>query len=164
MSVNGPLQRTMLGGGTDRTFERLYRRHVGDVHRYASTVLTNAADAEDVAQTVFLNAYRAYSAGDRPDQPLNWLITITHNVCRQRFRDGARRPREVVLDEDLATALPEDGEEHYRREDIVRALEQLSLNQRAALVLRELEGRSYREIASILKLSTSAIETLIFRA
>ena len=154
----------MLAGGADRAFERLYRRHVGDVHRYASTVLTNAADAEDVTQTVFLNAYRAYSAGERPDQALNWLITITHNVCRQRFRDGARRPREVVLDEDLSIAPLEDGEERYRQEDIVRALEQLSLNQRAALVLRELEGRSYGEIASILKLSTSAIETLIFRA
>ncbi len=154
----------MLAGGADRRFERLYRRHVGDVYRYASTVLTNAADAEDVTQTVFLNAYRAYSGGERPDQPLNWLITITHNVCRQRFRDGARRPREVALDEDLTTAPLQDGEERYRREDIVRALDQLSLNQRAALVLRELEGRSYGEIASILKLSTSAIETLIFRA
>ena len=154
----------MLAGGANRAFERLYRRHVGDVHRYASTVLSNAADAEDVTQTVFLNAYRAYSAGERPDQALNWLITITHNVCRQRFRDGARRPREVVLDEDLSIAPLEDGDERYRQEDIVRALEQLSLNQRAALVLRELEGRSYGEIASILKLSTSAIETLIFRA
>ena len=148
----------------DRAFERLYRRHVTDVHRYASAVLGNPADAEDVAQTVFMNAYRAFCAGERPEQPLNWLITITHNVCRQRFRDVARRPREVMLDAELASDPLGQGETKYRSEDIARALTQLSLNQRAALALRELEGRSYGDIASILGMSTSAVETLLFRA
>ena len=81
----------------DRVFERLYRRHVDDVYRYALAVLGNRADAEDVTQTAFLNAYRAFQSGQQPEQPLNWLIAITHNVCRQRFRDAARQPREVVL-------------------------------------------------------------------
>jgi RNA polymerase sigma-70 factor (ECF subfamily) len=154
----------MAAPSADRSFERLYRKHVADVYRYASAVLSNSVDAEDVAQTVFLNAYRAYQGGDRPEQPLNWLIAITHNVCRQRFRDGARRPREVVLEDEHVASPFEEREQRYRREDIVRALSQLSLNQRAALALRELEGRSYGEIASILGMTTSAVETLIFRA
>jgi len=148
---------------TDRAFERLYRRHVGDVYRYALAVMRNPADAEDVTQTTFLNAYRAFvEKGNRPEKPQNWLIAIAHNVCRQRFRQSARRPSEVAFDGDIADTLVD--EEQPSGEDIRRALGHLAFNQRAALVMRELEGRSYAEIADILDLSTSAVETLIFRA
>src|SRR5262245_36485951 len=148
---------------SDRTFERMYKRHVGDVYRYALAVLRNPADAEDVTQTTFLNAYRAFvEKGDRPEKPQNWLIAIAHNVCRQRFRQSARRPAEVSFDDDLADAIVDV--DTPSGDDIRRALSQLAFNQRAALVMRELEGRSYAEIADILKLSVSAVETLIFRA
>jgi RNA polymerase sigma-70 factor (ECF subfamily) len=147
----------------DRAFERIYRRHVGDVYRYALAVMRNTADAEDVTQTTFLNAYRAYvEKGSRPEKPQNWLIAIAHNVCRQRFRQSARRPAEVSFEDDIADAIPDD--EAPSGEDIRRALSHVAFNQRAALVMRELEGRSYAEIAEILGLSTSAVETLIFRA
>src|SRR5215510_3115601 len=148
---------------SDRAFERLYQRHVGDVYRYALAVMRNPADAEDVTQTTFLNAYRSYvEKGNRPDKPQNWLIAIAHNVCRQRFRQSARRPSEVAFEDDIADTLVDD--ESPSGEDIRRALGHLAFNQRAALVMRELEGRSYAEIAEILELSTSAVETLIFRA
>jgi Sigma-70, region 4 len=79
---------------------------------------------------------------------------------------GPRRLREVVLDPRLAVEPVEDGEdgEGFRREDVLRALSQPSLNQRAALAMRELDGRSYREIASILGTTKTAVETLLFRA
>jgi RNA polymerase sigma factor (sigma-70 family) len=149
--------------GTDRSFERLYRKHAGDVYRYALVVLRNEADAEDVTQTTFLNAYRAFEQGERPRAPQNWLIAIAHNVCRQRFRQSQRRPNEVAFEEELAEATVVD-DEALSAEDIRRALGHLAFNQRAALVMRELEGRSYQEIAEILDLSVSAVETLIFRA
>src|SRR5947199_1432947 len=148
---------------SDRAFERMYRRHVGDVYRYALAVMRNPADAEDVTQTTFMNAYRAYAEkGDRPEKPQNWLIAIAHNVCRQRFRQSARRPSEVSFEDDIADTVVDD--ETPTGEDIRRALGHLAFNQRAALVMRELEGRSYAEIAGILEISTSAVETLIFRA
>ena len=147
----------------DRSFERLYQRYVGDVYRYALAVMRNQPDAEDVTQTTFLNAYRAFQRGDRPEKPQNWLIAIAHNVCRQRFRQSARRPAEVSLEVDVADQLVKD-EDAPTGEDIRRALGHLAFNQRAALVMRELEGRSYAEIAEILGVSTSAVETLIFRA
>src|SRR4051794_13915889 len=148
---------------SDRAFERMYRRHVGDVYRYALAVMRNPADAEDVTQTTFLNAYRAFAEkGDRPEKPQNWLIAIAHNVCRQRFRQSARRPSEVAFEDDIADTIVD--EETVSGEDIRRALSHLAFNQRAALVMRELEGRSYAEIAEILEVSTSAVETLIFRA
>jgi RNA polymerase sigma-70 factor (ECF subfamily) len=148
---------------TDRAFERLYRRHVADVYRYSLAVLRNPADAEDVTQTTFLNAYRAFKRGERPDAANNWLIKIAHNVCRQRFRTSARRPQEVALDGDVTGPIAEE-QEGPSAQDIRRGLGQLAFNQRAALVARELEGRSYAEIGEILGLSVAAVETLIFRA
>jgi RNA polymerase sigma factor (sigma-70 family) len=147
----------------DRSFERLYRRHVGDVYRYALAVMRNQPDAEDVTQTTFLNAYRAFQRGERPEKAQNWLIAIAHNVCRQRFRQTSRRPTEVSFEDDVADRLV-DNDDVPTGEDIRRALGHLAFNQRAALVMRELEGRSYAEIAEILDLSTGAVETLIFRA
>src|ERR671933_558052 len=148
---------------SDRAFERMYKRHVGDVYRYALAVMRNPADAEDVTQTTFLNAYRSYvEKGNRPEKPQNWLIAIAHNVCRQRFRQSARRPSEVAFEDDIADTLVD--EETPTVEDIRRALGHLAFNQRAALVMRELEGRSYAEIAEVLDISVSAVETLIFRA
>ncbi|MGN6169601.1 MAG: sigma-70 family RNA polymerase sigma factor [Solirubrobacteraceae bacterium] len=146
----------------DRSIERLYKKHAGDVYRYALVVLRNQADAEDVTQTTFMNAHRAMERGEQPRNPQNWLIAIAHNVCRQRFRQSQRRPAEVELNEELAEAVVE--EDAISAEDIRRALGHLAFNQRAALVMRELEGRSYQEIAEILGLSVSAVETLIFRA
>src|ERR671926_1909802 len=104
----------------DRGFERLYRRHVADVYRYALGVLRNPADAEDVTQTTFLNALRAYDRGERPSSPQNWLIAIAHNVCRQRFRQSQRRPSEVAYEEELAESVVE--EDAISAEDIRRAL------------------------------------------
>jgi RNA polymerase sigma factor (sigma-70 family) len=147
----------------DRAFERLYRKHVHAVYRYALAVLHNEADAEDVTQTTFMSAYRAFQRGERPERAHNWLIKIAHNVCRQRFRDASRRPQEVEFDESRAVAAPTDSDIPSASE-IRRALGFLGFNQRAALVMRELEGRSYAEIAQILDLSMGAVETLLFRA
>ena len=148
----------------ERAFEKLYQRHVADVYRYALAVLRNEADAEDVTQTTFLNAFRALERGEHPRSPHNWLIRITHNVCRQRFRQESRRPREVEFDETLAESPFHDRPEGPSPEDIRRALGHLAFNQRSALVMRELEGRSYAEIAEILGVTVAAVETLIFRA
>src|SRR5215213_3549249 len=146
----------------EAAFERLYERHVEGVYRYSLGMLGDAADAEDVTQTTFLNAYRAYKNGTRPDKPQSWLIAIAHNVCRQRFRQAQRRPREVEYDDALGPA-PEESE-GPTLDDLRRALGELPENQRAALVMRELEGRSYKEIAALLGTSVSALETLLFRA
>src|SRR6266516_334334 len=150
--------------GAEKQFERLYKRYAADVYRYAMAVMRNAQDAEDVTQTTFMNAYRAMQAGERPDMPKNWLIAIAHNVCRQRFRQAQRRPQESPLFEDAAEVAVPEQDEGYSAEDIHRALGQLAFNQRSALVMRELEGRSYAEISEMMGLSVSAVETVIFRA
>ena len=147
----------------ESAFERLYERHVEGVYRYSLAMLGDAADAEDVTQTTFLNAYRAFKKGTRPEKPSSWLIAIAHNVCRQRFRQAQRRPREVAFDEGIgeAESLEPAGP---TADELRRALSELPPNQRAALVMRELEGSSYAEIAGVLGVSVSALEALLFRA
>ncbi len=147
----------------DLAFERLYRRHVKDVYRYSLALLRDPADAEDVTQTTFMNAYRAIKRGEQPRKPQNWLIKIAHNAARTRYARSARRVKEVPLEEHLDTIPMPDDEQPDLRE-VLDALGRLPLNQRAALVMRELEGRSYAEIADTIGVSVPAVETLIFRA
>ena len=138
--------------------DRLYRKHADEVLRYAMLVLRSQPDAEDVLQATFMRALRAISRGERVQKPRNWLIKIAHNECRRALSVRSRRA-EVELD-DVASESVETG----RAEELRRALGQLAPKQREALVLRELEGRSYAEIATTLEISGSAVETLIFRA
>jgi len=147
----------------DAAFERMYRRYVQDVYRYALALLRNPADAEDVTQTTFMNAYRAMQRGEQPRKPQNWLIKIAHNAARTRYARSSRRVKEVPL-EDHVDTLPMPDEEKPDLREVLDALGRLPLNQRAALVMRELEGRSYAEIAETIGVSVPAVETLIFRA
>ena len=86
----------------DQAFEALYRRYVKDVYHYALALLRNPADAEDVTQTTFMNAYRAYCRGDHIERPQNWLIKITHNVARV----AAVEPLECLVDREIVRAPP----------------------------------------------------------
>ena len=140
----------------------LYRAHADDVYRYALAVLGNPADAEDVTQTTFLNAYRSLESGVRPRKPSCWLLTIASNVMKQRFRAERARPASAPLDERLAGAQTDDAGPTIG--ELLVALGKIPPLQRQAIVLREFEGRSYSEIAEILDVSTSALETLLFRA
>jgi RNA polymerase sigma factor (sigma-70 family) len=146
----------------DQAFESLYRRYVKDVYHYALALLRNPADAEDVTQTTFLNAYRAYQRGIEIEKPQNWLIKIAHNVARTRYARASRRVKEVPL-EDHVEGLAASESDVPDLHEVMKALGRLPFNQRAALVMRELEGRSYAEISDTIGVSVSAVETLIFR-
>ena len=143
--------------GAESELDRLYRRHADEVLRYAQLVLRSRPDAEDVVQTTFVRAFRALERGEQVQKPRHWLIKIAHNECR-RFL--ASRKFEAELPETLSAETHEPG----RAEELSRALQVLAPAQRQALVMRELEGRSYAEIADLLEVSVSAVETLIFRA
>ena len=106
---------------------------------------------------------RLRQKGSRPEKPQNWLIAIAPQrlpaaVPPVLRRAGRGRPSRTTSPTRSATTPLPTGD------DIRRALGHLAFNQRAALVMRELEGRSYAEIAEVLEVSTSAVETLIFRA
>lgn len=136
----------------ERVFTRAYKRHVADVYRYALAVLSDPAGAEEVTRATFRDAYRAFRAGARSPE-LNSLLAVAHEVCR--VRGGYER---------LAEADFARGEERLTAADVRRALGRLPFDQRAVLVMREVERRKCREIAEILSISIRAVEALIFRS
>lgn len=146
--------RPQLARRRERAYERIYRRHVGDVYRYALAVLSDPMDAEEVTKTTFLNARLGFREGKSTRLQLNALLAIAHGVCRIR---GSYQELE---DADL---LGEE-EEETRARDVRRALGTLPFDQRTVLVMRELEGRSYGEIAESLAVSVAVVEAYIFQA
>lgn len=158
-------ERRLLGivrNRAEQEFEKMYRRYAEEVFRYALLVLRSRPDAEDVTQATFVRAYRALQKGERVRKPHNWLIKIAHNECRRHLKSTSRRGIEVELDPALVPAPETDDAPSV--DEIREAMSSLSFNQRAALVMRELEDRSYAEIADVLDVSVSAVETLLFRA
>ena len=146
-----------------RELDELYRGHAAEVYRYVYAVLGNRSDAEDITQTTFVNALRAFERGERPRKPSNWLMTIAHNLIRQRFRQQQSRPREVQLKGDLVTPRIRRGWARRWKTWFVPFSESRRHNARHSS-FRELEGRSSKEIAAILGVSLTALQALLFRA
>jgi RNA polymerase sigma factor (sigma-70 family) len=146
----------------DVDFDDLYRDYAPSVYRYTYAVLGNHADAEDVTQQTFMNAYRAYAQGTKPRKTENWLIRIAHNEARRHFQRNQRKADELQFTEEVAQPHSEHSDPSLA--EVLRALQSLPATQRAALVMREFEGRPYAEIAQIMGMSQSALEGHIFRA
>jgi RNA polymerase sigma-70 factor (ECF subfamily) len=145
----------------------LFETHSRQIFAFCFSRLGSREEAEDAVQSTFLNAHRALQRGVSPDSELAWLLKIAHNVCLTRRRSTRRRGRvEAAHDlESMQDYLPapqrESPDELIQLSD---ALDGLPETQRRAIVLREWRGLSYVEIARELKLTQSAVETLIFRA
>lgn len=144
----------------------LYERHANQIFRYCQHQLGSREEAEDAVQSTFLNAFRGLKRGVVPEAESAWLFKIAENVCLSRRRSAWRRgriesPADFELVEELTPAPSQRGDELIGLQDV---LEQMPENQRRAILLREWQGLSYREIADELELSQSAVETLIFRA
>ncbi len=154
---------TPLLQNPDVEFERLYEKYARIVYRYALALMRNPADAEDITQTTFLNAYRAMKGGERPLKPRHWLLKIAHNACRMRWVRNSRRPQEVAARGNGRAARRARAGPAERPRRAQRAGE-APFNQRSAIVMRELEGRSYEEIAETLDVTVPAVEALLVRA
>jgi RNA polymerase sigma-70 factor (ECF subfamily) len=146
--------------------ERLYTEHAGLVISICRAFLRDPVEAEDATQQTFLSAQRALLNGSEPREPVAWLAAIARNECLGRVRARMRDPLPTE-DGELPGAAPDAHAAASRREDVERlraALAGLPAQQREAILLRELRGLSYDEVAASLAVSTSAVESLIFRA
>ena len=144
----------------------LYERYYDRVFGYCLYQLGSREEAEDVAQTTFMWAFRGLRRGVVPRAEASWLFTIAQNACRARHRSrGRKRAREVLSDPvqlaDMSPAHAADTDDLMGLED---ALARMPDQQRRAILLREWRGLSYKEIAAEMELSNAAVETLIFRA
>jgi RNA polymerase sigma factor (sigma-70 family) len=145
----------------------LYERYAPQIFGFCVNQLGSRDEAEDAVQTTFLNAHRALQRGVTPEAELPWLYKIAHNVCLTRRRSARRRvrvetPSDLDAVQDVLPAPTRDANDELLR--LTDALGDMPPSQRRAILLREWRGLSYHEIAAELKLSQSAVETLIFRA
>lgn len=158
-------------------FEAFVRRYQDLVFATAIRLLGRHADAEDVAQTVFLRALERFDRlADSPAAP-GWLKTVTTNLClnhlsrhRARWRLFSEMAREdeagegLGFEATLAASEPAEDAGHADREAALeRALQQLPDHQRIPLVLYHYDDKSYQEIAHLLGVSLGKIKTDIHR-
>jgi RNA polymerase sigma-70 factor (ECF subfamily) len=144
----------------------LYERYSRRILGYCRRRLSSQEEAEDAVQQTFLNAYRSLRTGVEPRAEAAWLYRIAENVCHERRRTAWRRSRfeTVSSDGELREAVVEPRHANDELDGLADALAQLTENQRRAILLREWQGLSYREIAAQLDTTESAVETLLFRA
>lgn len=159
--------------GDALAFDLLMRRHDLQVLRTARRLVVHAADAQDAAQEVFVRLYRSLGRID-PRRPLAaWLYRVTVNVChdlnraRLRFRalpvdDLPAAEQPVAAD---AASDPAARAERAQEDDLLRRfLAELPEKERAAVVLRDLEGLSTREVARIQRSTATTVRSQISRA
>jgi RNA polymerase sigma factor (sigma-70 family) len=144
----------------------LYERYARQIYSYCLHQLGNREEAEDATQSTFLNAFRGFKRGVDPEFESAWLYKIAQNVCLTRQRSSSRRrkvetPGDLEAMQDYVPAPQSDSDELIR---LPEALDAMPEQQRRALLLREWQGLSYKEIADELDLSQAAVETLLFRA
>ena len=145
----------------------LYARHGRMVAGVCRGMLRDPEEAADAAQQTFLAAQRALVAGTHPDEPAAWLATIARNECRMRIRSRMVAPTTVALDENLdgrGDVTYQGAVQGAAVEALRDVLEEMPERQREALLLREVRGLSYDEVAAAMDVSPPAVETLIFRA
>ena len=161
--------------GDRDAFEEIVRANEKMVYNLALRYLGSREDAEDTAQEVFVKAWMSLSSFRGESRLGAWLCRITVNACTDALR--RRRGETVSLSaedaegEEREIELPDErfdpavlAERKELRESVGKALERLPENFREVLLLRELGGRNYEEIADILCLDLGTVKSRIFRA
>ena len=151
-------------------FEQILLPHLAAGYNLARWLTRNDHDAEDIVQEAYLRAFRSfdrYRGGD----PRAWLLTIVRNTCYtwlRQNRESAISAADAVDHDDVAADPETEPETMWLRQadgQLLRAgLEALALEFREALVLRELEGLSYKEIADVLDVPLGTVMSRLSRA
>lgn len=163
--------------GDEEAFGELVKAFNGRVYGVIYRMVNNAEDARELAQQAWIKAWQRLGSYKGDAQFFTWMYRIAINVVLDEARRAARR-KEVSIDEtperDPQPAVewhpPADGrpDSNMEREEVWRAfesaLQRLSPEHRAALILREVEGLSYREIAEAMKCRTGTVMSRIFYA
>jgi RNA polymerase sigma-70 factor (ECF subfamily) len=153
-----------------KNFERLMLPHLDAAHNLARWLTRNETDAEDVVQEAFLRAFKFF-ATFRGNDSRRWLLAVVRNTCFTWLRQN--RAGELLQtgdgeDVELIEGYEDDPEETLaqsdEREQLRRAIEELPAEFREVIVLRELEGMSYREIASIASVPVGTVMSRLARA
>ncbi|UGS38177.1 RNA polymerase sigma factor [Capillimicrobium parvum] len=174
ISIAAPLLRlrtddqlvALFRAGNEDAFQVIFDRYRQRLFAYTRQMLAGSRqDAEDALQDVFLRAYGALRANDRPVSLRAWLYRVAHNRCIDQLRRPVPASADVF---DVSRApLKDPIDESQRREDLRRLVEdvrRLPEAQRSALLMREMEGLSYQDLAAALDVTVPAVKSLLVRA
>ena len=161
--------------GDDQAFEELYRRYKRRIAGFVNRVVHDEARAEDVTQEAFVSALRRMRATDSEIVFKPWIYEIARNAAIDQWRRSSRAEEVSISHDELlrpgdrsrlvGSGAPETSLLQKERIDhLRRAMDELSQTHHRILVMRELEGLSYREIGERLELSRPAVESTLFRA
>lgn len=162
--------------GDINAYEQLVTEYEKSVYNLALRMTDNAEDAADMAQEAFIKAYNSLSSFRGDSKFSVWLYRIVSNVCLDFLRKQSRRPavslsvedddgEDVQLDVPDESMSPEKQlERKLTRESVRKGLAQLPEDYRQILLLRELQGLSYDEIAQTLDIGVGTVKSRIFRA
>ncbi len=166
-----------LQAGDQAAYAQLVDENASRIYRLALRMMGNEADAEDVLQETFLNAFKAIDRFEARSSLSTWLYRIASNAALMRLR--RKEPDQVSVDEPLERddgdllprqlfdfcCLPEeDLLRDEAREEMARAVEELPATLRSVFVMRDIEGLSTEETANALDLSISAVKSRLMRA
>ncbi|MCC6900482.1 MAG: RNA polymerase sigma factor [Polyangiaceae bacterium] len=153
--------------GDGAAFRTLVERTQGELFRLAARLMGNTADADEVLQDAYVKAHRALSAGQFDGRAMvrTWLYRVVTNTARDALRRRAARP--AGDDRELEAAGVDSGRGADARlalAELSRWLDELPIEQRAALVLCSVEGLTNSEAAAALGVSAGAVEQRLVRA
>ena len=147
-------------------FERLMLPHLGAAYNLARWLTRSDCDAEDVVQEAYLRAYRFFDSFHGEPRP--WLLAVVRNTCFTWLKQHARREPAAPFDEAVHGGDVLTPEQLCARKDtqqvLHKALEELPAEFREVVVLRELEGHSYKEIAAIAGIPLGTVMSRLTRA
>lgn len=169
-----------LRRGDALAYERLVGEHSGDVYALLYRLTTDAEEARDLTQETFLRAFQSIDRFRGDSSLKTWIYRIAINQARNRWRWWRRRKRDVTVsldatdehrDTPLAATLASDNSPspeqetlaHEREAQLRDALQGLRRSYREAVILRDVEGFSYEEIARTLQISIGTVKSRISR-
>lgn len=147
--------------GDRAAFKTLYDMFSTAVYRFCRHMISDEAMAKDAFQETFIRMYE-HRSELRGLNVRSWLFTISRRVCLNQLR--ARRASHISFDETFHAQAEFTQPDVLLKEQIERALDQLPVALREALVLREYEGHSYLEIAAIVGIDLSLAKVRVYRA
>jgi RNA polymerase sigma-70 factor, ECF subfamily len=150
--------------GNARAFHELVDRHADRLYRLATSLVGNAADAEDVLQETFTGAFRGLKGFEQRASVRTWLTRILVTQAAKWRRDRKRRMVEPIEPHEESMGRTGAQESAAAKIDLQAALQKLSDEHRQVLVLREFDLMSYDEIAQVLDVPRGTVESRLHRA